>query len=71
MIITFGVPVSFVFAFREPGFHYHFYATEFTVYKDKHDVALDEISRDYVLELERKVRQYPLQWFNYFNFWEK
>ncbi|NOU45973.1 MAG: lipid A biosynthesis acyltransferase [Bacteroidales bacterium] len=71
MINTFGVPVSFVYAFREPGFHYHFYATEAFVYSGKQDVSLDEISRDYVMELERKVRQYPLQWFNYFNFWEK
>lgn len=71
MIITFGVPVSFVYAFREPGFHYHFFATEAAVYKGKQDIALAELSSSYVSELERKVRQYPLQWFNYFNFWEK
>jgi predicted LPLAT superfamily acyltransferase len=71
MIVTFGVPVSFVYAFREPGFHYHFFATEGSVYKGKQDVALEEISRNYVMELERKMKQYPLQWFNYFNFWEK
>lgn len=71
MIVTFGVPVSFVYAFREPGFHYHFFATEPFVYEGKQDIALAEISSNYVAELERKVRQYPLQWFNYFNFWEK
>jgi predicted LPLAT superfamily acyltransferase len=71
MIVTFGVPVSFVYAFREPGFHYHFFATKTFVYEGKQDIALAEISSNYVAELERKVRQYPLQWFNYFNFWEK
>lgn len=71
MIITFGVPVSFVYAFREPGFHYHFYATRAVKYEGKQDVALEEISRNYVSELERRVRQYPLQWFNYYDFWEQ
>ncbi len=71
MIVTFGVPVSFVYAFREPGFHYHFFATESVIYNGKQDVALDEISRNYVSELEKKVKQYPLQWFNYYNFWGK
>jgi predicted LPLAT superfamily acyltransferase len=71
MIITFGVPVSFVYAFREPGFHYHFFATKAFVYTGKQNVALNEISSNYVSELERKVKQYPLQWFNYYNFWEQ
>lgn len=70
MIVTFGVPVSFVYAFREPALHYHFYATKPLIYEGKKDIALDEISRNYVSELESKVRQYPLQWFNYYNFWE-
>jgi predicted LPLAT superfamily acyltransferase len=71
MIVAFGVPVSFVYAFREAGFHYHFFATEAIVYKGNKEIALTEISRSYVEELERKVKQYPLQWFNYYNFWEK
>jgi predicted LPLAT superfamily acyltransferase len=71
MIVTFGVPVSFVYAFREPGFHYHFFATKSRVYLGKQDVALNEISSNFVSGLESKLRQYPLQWFNYFNFWEK
>ena len=71
MIVAFHVQVSFVYAFREPGCHYHFYATEAVLYEGKQEKALDEISRNYVLELERKVKQYPLQWFNYYNFWEQ
>ncbi len=71
MIVAFGVPVSFVYAFREAGFHYHFFATEAVVYKGDKEIALTEISSKYVAELERKVKKYPLQWFNYYNFWEK
>lgn len=71
MIVTLCVPVSFVYAFKEQALHYHFYATKAHIYEGKQDIALAEISKNYVSELERKVMQYPLQWFNYYNFWEK
>ena len=29
-----------------------------------------ELSQQYVAQLERIVRRYPTQWYNYFNFWE-
>ena len=29
-----------------------------------------QLSQAYVCELERCVRQYPTQWYNYYNFWE-
>lgn len=29
-----------------------------------------QLSSAYVAELERRVRQYPTQWYNYFEFWE-
>jgi predicted LPLAT superfamily acyltransferase len=71
MILTLGVPVSFVYAFKEGVRHYHFFATEAHVYEGKQDIALAEISKDFVSGLEEKVRKYPLQWFNYYNFWEQ
>ena len=70
LIVSLGVPVSFVFAFKEKALHYHFYATKAFIYEGRQETALAEISKNYVSELERKVRQYPLQWFNYYNFWE-
>lgn len=30
-----------------------------------------QLSSAYVAELERRVRQYPTQWYNYFEFWEE
>ena len=30
---------------------------------------IDELSNNYVHELERVVRQFPTQWYNYFEFW--
>ena len=29
-----------------------------------------QLSQAYVSELEKRVRQYPTQWYNYYNFWE-
>lgn len=29
-----------------------------------------QLSQSYVAELEKRVRQYPTQWYNYFEFWE-
>jgi predicted LPLAT superfamily acyltransferase len=71
MIVTFGAPVSFVYAFREKGFRYHFFATPPEVYSGKTEVATMKLAGDYVQELERRVRTYPLQWFNYYPFWKQ
>lgn len=30
-----------------------------------------QLSEAYVAELEKRVRQYPTQWYNYFSFWEE
>jgi len=43
---------------------YSFYATQAKVYTD-----LNEMREDYVRELERIVKMYPYQWFNYHKFW--
>jgi predicted LPLAT superfamily acyltransferase len=71
----FGVPVSYVFAVKETRKHYHFYATplrlvEFTTNLRKRELILREAVEAYVSALERVVRRYPLQWFNYYDFWK-
>lgn len=32
---------------------------------------IDELAEGYVRELERIIRQYPTQWYNYFDFWNQ
>lgn len=32
---------------------------------------MEELSQSYVQELERMIRLYPTQWYNYFEFWER
>lgn len=72
MIVTLNVPVAFVFAFKEKGLHYHFFSSEVKNFNstDKEE-NVKAITHDFVLELEHKLRLYPLQWFNYYNFWER
>jgi predicted LPLAT superfamily acyltransferase len=69
---TFKVPVSFVFAFKETDKHYHLYASEIKEYTTgRKDVIMQEIFSDFVDQMETKVKQYPEQWFNYYNFWQQ
>ena len=32
---------------------------------------IDELAEGYVRELERIIRLYPTQWYNYFDFWNQ
>jgi len=75
LAMKFKVPVSFVFAMKENEDSYHFYATPAKYYEqqgsvEKRDKIIREIIKDYIYNLEQMVRKYPLQWFNYYNFWE-
>lgn len=68
---TFRVPVSLVFAFKETTHHYHLYATEPVVYQSARQGGVEKAIQDFVQVMEGKVRKYPLQWFNYYDFWSK
>jgi predicted LPLAT superfamily acyltransferase len=69
---TFKVPVSFVFAFKETNTHYHLYASDI---KDDGNLPKEEVMKqmlnNFVSEMEAKAKQYPEQWFNYYNFWKE
>jgi predicted LPLAT superfamily acyltransferase len=61
------VPVLFVYVMKESAFHYHLYAREANV-DPKNEHLLLESYRDNVNSM---IEKYPLQWFNYFDFWNK
>ncbi len=69
---AFQVPVSFVFAFKERSTHYHFYGSSLLQRDDKESKRdfTNRLLNSFVQELEEKIRMYPDQWFNYYNFWE-
>ena len=69
---TFKVPVCFVFAFKESTTHYHLFASEVKLYGEgSRDAQQKLMMKDYVEAVEEKVKQYPLQWYNYYDFWKK
>jgi predicted LPLAT superfamily acyltransferase len=61
------VPVVFVYVMKEVNLHYHLYAREATV-KHRDEKAL---LKAYVESIESILKKYPLQWFNYFDFWNQ
>ncbi len=68
---TFKVPVSFVFAVKERSTHYHFFASSIKEYNTPgRNAVMSEMLADFVKEMEKKLEQYPEQWFNYYNFWQ-
>jgi predicted LPLAT superfamily acyltransferase len=72
----FRVPVSYVFAIKESRNSYRFFATPikmvpFTRNPARREEILIDSIKEYVGELEKVVRKYPLQWYNYYNFWKK
>ncbi len=67
----FKVPVSFVFAMKETDLHYHFFASEIKDYAHlSKDALMQQILDDFVAEMESKIKKYPEQWYNYYNFWQ-
>lgn len=66
----FRVPLCYVFAVKEGGTHYHFYSTAVKSYdySDK-AAAVQQMLTDFTAEMEKKVKQYPAQWYNYYDFW--
>jgi len=61
------VPVVFVYVMKEPNLHYHLYTREAKV-KHRDEKGL---LKEYTQSVESMINKYPLQWFNYFDFWNK
>jgi predicted LPLAT superfamily acyltransferase len=59
------VPVLFVYVMKETNTHYHLYARKA---KAKHRDA-KELLKEYTESVQWMLDKYPLQWFNYFDFW--
>tara|TARA_R110002051_G_scaffold324635_1_gene422831 strand:+ start:23925 stop:24809 length:885 start_codon:yes stop_codon:yes gene_type:complete len=59
------VPVIFVYVMKETTKHYHLYArTADVIYRDATGLL-----KSYKDSLEWILEKYPLQWFNYYDFW--
>lgn len=61
------VPVVFVYVMKEPNLHYHLYTREAQI-KHRDEKGL---LKAYTESVESMLQKYPLQWFNYFDFWNQ
>ena len=59
------VPVLFVYVMKETRKHYHLYARTAEVKKRDAPALLES----YLNSVDWILKKYPLQWFNYYNFW--
>ncbi len=74
MALKYNRPVTFVSAAKETNTHYHFYATDpvkFDVTREKEifKKQITQLLNFYTIEMERILKKYPEQWFNYYYFW--
>lgn len=60
------VPVLFVYVMKETNKHYHLFTRKAGV---KHKDA-QALLKEYTSSVSLMLQKYPLQWFNYFYFWE-
>jgi predicted LPLAT superfamily acyltransferase len=60
-----SIPVLFVHIMREKKFHYHFYAKPYN--PEKNDAK--NLLKAYLENLEIMLKKYPLQWYNYYDYW--
>jgi predicted LPLAT superfamily acyltransferase len=68
----FNVPVSIVFAFKETSRHYHYFGSTL-MHRNENESKTDfaqRLTSYYVSDVENKLRKYPEQWFNYYDFWK-
>jgi len=60
------VPVAFVYVMKETNKHYHLY-TRIAAAKNR---DVQGLLKEYTQSIEWILGKYPLQWFNYFDFWK-
>lgn len=70
LALKFRVPVTFVYAFKATATHYQLSATPGRRFNSRQGDTVQTIASDFVASLEAKVRRYPTQWFNYYDFWK-
>ena len=69
------VPICFVSTMKETASHYHFHSTEPSLVGGENasrktlQADVSNMAKEYAKNLESVVKKYPLQWFNYYDFW--
>lgn len=69
----FGVPLTLIFGFKKSTLRYQFYgikAIQPEAGENKKEYAARALQM-YTSELEKMVKKYPYQWYNFFYFWNR
>jgi predicted LPLAT superfamily acyltransferase len=69
LIKTFRAPYTFVYGVKTGWTKYNFFARPFR--QATSESKIKDMVKDYATDLEGMVKQYPEQWFNYYDFWKK
>lgn len=69
IIKSFRAPYTFVYGVKVGATHYNCFARPHR--EVTREMTTEQIMEDYVHDLEEMVKQFPEQWFNYFDFWKK
>ena len=69
IIKTFKAPYTFVYGIKKGATHYNFFARPLRYVEP--GTTIEGMVKDYAADLEGMVKQYPEQWFNYYDFWKK
>jgi len=71
----FKMPVTYVTAMKQTSRHYYFYASkpvisEYPNILSERKKIISNLVEDYVSQVEKIIKRFPEQWFNFYNFWE-
>lgn len=67
LIYRLKVPYTVVYAFKEGLSHYHFFSTP----PLHNPSSVQEAAQYFATSMEEKMRLYPYQWYNFYDFWAK
>lgn len=65
LITRMKVPYTIVFAFKEGISHYHYYST--APYRNA--LSAQDAAQCFATNVEEKIKRYPYQWYNFYDFW--
>ena len=65
LALRYKLPVLFMHCMREPNRHYHLYARPLK----QEATTVKALVEAYAQNVESMVRRYPLQWFNFYDYW--
>ena len=73
LAVTTGVPVLSIFVMKESIYQYRVYVNEVKLPLEVNGMTakkkIELLAQEFAAQLEQRVRQYPYQWFNYYEFW--